>query len=208
MRACAVTLHDNRFAAAAAKGARRASPQHWPQQEISMADFIEQDLETPTEADLDSAYGSKFLSSQPTSATARSAARSLKVRKEAYCAARTTRARNGSCCISKGATSRWCSTRPSKDALVGALGKAPANWINASVGIYVDPNVMFGGVRTGGLRLRVLGPTVPPPQGTGAEAASAQKTTWTTKSRGEHHGPGRCAAAPALLMGSQYATRF
>ena len=60
-----------------------------------------------------------------------------------------------------------------KDALVSALGKAPANWINASVGIYVDPNVMFGGVRTGGLRLRVLGPMVtarkepeppPPPQ--------------------------------------------
>ena len=50
----------------------------------------------------------------------------------------------------------------------------PANWINASVGIYVDPNVMYAGVRTGGLRLRVLGPVVtaarkepeppPPPQ--------------------------------------------
>ena len=32
-----------------------------------------------------------------------------------------------------------------QETLVAALGKAPAGWLGASVGIFVDPNVMFGG---------------------------------------------------------------
>ena len=46
-----------------------------------MADFIEQDLETPTEADLDSAYGSKFLSAADVG-DRKIRSKILKVRKE------------------------------------------------------------------------------------------------------------------------------
>jgi hypothetical protein len=45
-----------------------------------------------------------------------------------------------------------------KDRLVAALGKVPAKWENANVGIYVDADVVFGGKKTGGIRLRVLEP--------------------------------------------------
>jgi hypothetical protein len=45
-----------------------------------------------------------------------------------------------------------------KNILVDALGKSPAGWIGATVGIFVDPNVTFAGKRTGGVRLRVLQP--------------------------------------------------
>src|SRR5262249_49107869 len=44
-----------------ARGAHRRND--WPEEEIPMADdYSEHDLDTPTEADLDLAYGSKFLS--------------------------------------------------------------------------------------------------------------------------------------------------
>jgi hypothetical protein len=46
--------------------------------------------------------------------------------------------------------------------LVDRLGKAPAGWLNASVGILVDPNVGFGGKKTGGVRLQMLGPAITP----------------------------------------------
>jgi hypothetical protein len=45
-----------------------------------------------------------------------------------------------------------------RETLNGALGKAPAGWLGAGIGIVVDPNVMYGGVRKGGVRLRVLLP--------------------------------------------------
>ena len=68
-----------------------------------------------------------------------------------------------------------------KDALVTALGKTPANWIGASVGIYVDPNVIYAGKRTKGLRLRVLGPMVtakPAPKPAPVEPPAAAANEW------------------------------
>ena len=45
-----------------------------------------------------------------------------------------------------------------KNILIDALGKAAADWLGATVGVFVDPNVTFGGKRTGGVRLKVLLP--------------------------------------------------
>jgi len=123
-----------------------------------MADFIEQDLETPTEADLDSAYGSKFLSG-PDVGDRKIRTKVLKVRKEDI-RGKDDRIRKRLVLYLEGIDKPLVLNATNKDALVSALGKAPANWINASIGIYVDPNVTFGGVRTGGLRLCVLGPMV------------------------------------------------
>ena len=137
-----------------------------------MADFIEQDLDTPTEADLDSAYGSKFRSG-PDVGDRKIRSKVLKVRKDDMRGKDGT-SRKRLVLVLEGLDKPMVLNKTNKDVLVSALGKVPANWINASVGIYVDPNVMYAGVRTGGLRLRVLGPVVtaarrepeppPPPQ--------------------------------------------
>ena len=37
-----------------------------------------------------------------------------------------------------------------KNELVEKLGRKPANWIGALVGLYVDPNVNYAGKRVGG----------------------------------------------------------
>ena len=44
-----------------------------------------------------------------------------------------------------------------KNALVDKLGRVPANWVGADVGLYTE-NTQFAGKPTKGLRLRVLGP--------------------------------------------------
>ena len=123
-----------------------------------MADFIEQDLDTPTEADLDSVYGTKFLSTGDVG-DRKIRSKAQKVRKE------DLRGKDGRSNIRfvvyfEGLDKPLVLNKTNKEVLVSALGKVPANWIGASIGIYVDPNVTYGGVRTGGLRLRVLGPAV------------------------------------------------
>ena len=72
-----------------------------------------------------------------------------------------------------------------KNILVDAFGKAPAGWINATVGILVDPNVGFAGKKTGGVRLRVLlppaaavKPATKPAQGATKAAAKATAAEW------------------------------
>ena len=50
-----------------------------------------------------------------------------------------------------------------KNELVTGLGRNPACWVGASIGILVDNNVMFAGKRTKGLRLRVLTPAAAKP---------------------------------------------
>jgi hypothetical protein len=123
-----------------------------------MADFIEHDLDTPTEADLDSAYGTKFLSAADVG-DRKIRTKVLKVRKEDL-RGKDDRSKKRFVLHLEGLDKPMVLNETNKTTLVGALGKVPANWIGASIGVYVDPNVMYGGVRTGGLRLKVLGPTV------------------------------------------------
>lgn len=66
-----------------------------------------------------------------------------------------------------------------KNALVDKLGKNPASWRGAEVGLFVDPDVSFGGKRTGGLRLRVLLPaTAPKPAAAPAAKPAAAAGEW------------------------------
>jgi hypothetical protein len=64
-----------------------------------------------------------------------------------------------------------------KHALEDALGKDPAKWEGASVGIWVDPSVSFGGVRKGGVRLRVF-PPVPAKPVAAEPIAEAPGANW------------------------------
>jgi hypothetical protein len=69
-----------------------------------------------------------------------------------------------------------------KNALVDVLGKRPADWIGAEVGIYTE-STTYSGKPTRGLRLRVLNKpaTTPPPKASAQPApklAAAEETRW------------------------------
>lgn len=135
-----------------------------------MADeFLEHDLDTPTEADLDAAYGSKFLSAVDLGdrkiRTTISKVRNGKVKDR-----ETGETKPKLLVFFESIDKALVLNATNKNVLVDALGKAPVGWIGASVGILNDPNVTFAGKRTGGLRLKFLAPPAKP-----AAAASTSK---------------------------------
>jgi hypothetical protein len=124
-------------------------------------EFQDSDLDTPTEDDLKHAYGGQYLS-QEDIGDRKVKAKILKVRKaemKSDNGAKRTKFVIWFSNLDKGMV---CNAT-NKDALVDALGRTPASWIGADVGIWVDPTVSFGGKRVGGLRLRVLNQHVPGP---------------------------------------------
>jgi hypothetical protein len=125
-------------------------------------DFTEQDLDTPTEADLDSVYGTKYL---PTGdvGTRKIKTKILKVRKEEL-RGKDDKMRVRFVLYFESLDKALVLNGVNKDELVEKCGKTPANWIGVAVGIYVDPDVMFGPNRVGGVRLRVLGAAQPEPK--------------------------------------------
>jgi hypothetical protein len=65
-----------------------------------------------------------------------------------------------------------------KNALVEKLGKVPASWVGADIGLYTE-NTQFSGKPVKGLRLRVLGPAKTTAQ---AEPAKPAKPATPAKS--------------------------
>jgi hypothetical protein len=152
-----------------------------------MADeFLEYDPETPTEQDLDQAYGSKYLSS-PDVGEHKFRATIVKVRKEEMRTDNGKKRMKFVLYLDKFDKPMVLNTT-NKDELVTKLGRNPANWIGAVIGLLVDNNVMYAGKRVKGLRLRVLLPPAtgskPAPAPKPAPAAAA--TEWT----GETGDPG------------------
>jgi hypothetical protein len=146
-----------------------------------MADnFVEHDIDTPTESDLDQAYGPKFLSAADVGARKIRTA-IVKVRKV------DLRGSDGTNRVKfvlqfEHTDKTMVLNTTNKNELLEKLGRKPANWIGALVGLYVDPNVIYAGKRVAGLRLRVLGrattvkpaesagpPEPPPHDGSGIE---------------------------------------
>ena len=124
-----------------------------------MSDDFSDDLETPTEADLDSCYGSKYLGAVDIG-DKKIRTRIGKVRKE------TMQQQGGKPERAKFVIYLTTIDKPmvlnatNKNALVDKLGRVPANWVGADIGLYTEPT-QFGGKPTRGLRLRVLGPAKP-----------------------------------------------
>src|SRR6516165_382837 len=124
-----------------------------------MSDDFDDDLETPTEADLDSCYGSKYLGAVEIG-DKKIRTRIGKVRKE------TMQQQGGKPERAKFVIYFTTIDKPmvlnatNKNALVDKLGRVPANWVGADIGLYTEPT-QFGGKPTRGLRLRVLGPAKP-----------------------------------------------
>jgi hypothetical protein len=127
-----------------------------------MADFLVNDLDTPTESDLDQAYGSKFLSAADVG-TRKIRTRIAKVRKAELRVIDGTK-RVKFVLHFEDIDKPMVLNATNKNELVKRLGRNPAKWIGALVGIFVDPEVEFGGKTVGGLRLRVLGSATAKPE--------------------------------------------
>jgi hypothetical protein len=123
-----------------------------------MADeFSEPDLGVPTEDDVDQCFGSNHLGVVDIG-NKKIRTKIVKVRKEDVNDQKTGRPKKKLIAYFESLEKTLILNNTNKDILVDALGKAPAGWEGATVGLLVDPNVMFQGRRTGGLRLRVLLP--------------------------------------------------
>lgn len=137
------------------------------------------DLNTPTEADLDACYGSKYLSATEVG-DRKIKTRIAKVRKEALQQQGGT-TRNKFVLAFASLDKEMVLNGTNKTNLVDALGRTPADWIGAEVGIYTDPTT-FGGKPTKGLRLRVLNKPATRPKAASKpvfKPAATEKTPWS-----------------------------
>ena len=145
-----------------------------------MADeFLEHDLDTPTEQDLDQAYGSKFLSSTDVG-NRKIRTKIARVRKEELRDGDAGKKKIKFVIYFKSLDKGLILNATNKNALADAFGKVPAKWIGAEVGVFVDPNVTFAGKRVPGLRLRVLLPATAskPATAPAAKPAAAASDEW------------------------------
>ena len=121
-----------------------------------MSDDFNDDLETPSEADLDNCYGSKYLGAVDIG-DKKIRTRIGKVRKEAMPQRDGKKERDKFVLYLTTIDKPMVLNTTNKNALVDKLGRVPANWVGADIGLYTE-NTQYGGKPTKGLRLRVLGP--------------------------------------------------
>jgi len=117
--------------------------------------FVEDDLSTPTEADLDDCYGSKYLSAADLG-DKKIPTRIAKIRKVKM-RPQSGAERSKFVIYFTTLDKPMVLNATNKNALVDKLGKVPADWVSTDVGLYTE-NTSFAGKPTKGLRLRVLGP--------------------------------------------------
>jgi hypothetical protein len=139
-------------------------------------DFVEDDLGTPTESDLNDCYGSKYLSAADLG-DKKIRTRIAKIRKE------TMRQQSGAerhkfVLYFTTLDKPMVLNSTNKIALVERLGSVPADWIGAEIGLYTE-NTQFAGKPVKGFRLRMLGPAK-----TEAKAAPAKPTKPTKSAEG------------------------
>ena len=109
------------------------------------------DYDTPSEADLDLCYGSKFLSATELG-DKKIRTRILKVKKEPL-RGQDGREKNKFILSFSNVDKSLVANATNIKTLVDALGKAPSGWLNADVGIFTEPTMMAG-EPTRGVRLR------------------------------------------------------
>lgn len=124
-----------------------------------MSEEFDDDLETPTEDDLAQCYGSKYAGADDIG-NKKIRTRISKIRKEMMQQQGGKPARAKFVVYFTTLEKPMVLNATNKNALVDKLGKNPADWIGAEVGLYTEPT-QYGGKPTRGLRLRVLGPSKP-----------------------------------------------
>ena len=117
-----------------------------------MSEF-DNDLLTPTEADLDACYGSKFLSATELG-NRKLRTKIGRVRMEEL-KQQDGKTRKKFILGFTNLDKEVVLNATNKTALVDALGRIPADWIGAEIGLLTEP-CMMAGKPTRGLRVRVL----------------------------------------------------
>ena len=107
------------------------------------------DYDTPSEADLDLCYGSKFLSATELG-DKKIRTRILKVKKEPL-RGQDGREKNKFILSFSNVDKSLVANATNIKTLVDALGKAPSGWLNADVGIFTEPTMMAGKPTRGGV---------------------------------------------------------
>ena len=123
-------------------------------------EFTEHDPATPTEHDLDETFGSQFLNVADVG-DKKIRTKILRVRKEEVEDRKSGKLKPKIVVFFENLDKGLILNATNKDILIEAYGKKPAGWLRADIGIYVDPNVMFGGVKKGGVRLKSILPPAP-----------------------------------------------
>ena len=122
-----------------------------------MSDDFDDDLDTPSEADLEQCYGSKYLSAADLG-DKKIRTRIAKIRKEKMRQTQQSGAERSKFVIYFTTLDKpLVLNATNKNVLVEKLGKVPADWVGADVGLYTE-NTQYGGKPTKGLRLTVFGP--------------------------------------------------
>jgi hypothetical protein len=129
------------------------NPEPAPGDPVMISENFTDDLNTPTEADLDSCYGSKYLSATDLG-DRKIRTKIARVRKEGL-PQQGGQVRKKFVLSFASLDKEMVLNTTNKNVLVEILGRRPADWIGAEVGIYAEPTT-FAGKPTKGLRLRVL----------------------------------------------------
>jgi hypothetical protein len=148
-----------------------------------MSEF-DNDLLTPTAADLDACYGSKFLSATDLG-DRKLRSRVARVRMEEL-KQQDGKTRKKFILGFTNLDKEVVLNVTNKTTLVDALGKNPADWIGAEIGLLTEP-CMMAGKSTKGLRVRVLNkpigasapkPLLPPLKPAPAATVTAEPPAW------------------------------
>lgn len=168
-----------------------------------MADeFPETDLNTPSADDIDGAYGSQYLGVVDVG-DKKIRTKISKVRMEDVKDKDTGKIKKKPVVFFEKIDKGLTLNATNKETLVAAFGKAPAGWLGGTVGILVDPNVMFGGKKTGGVRLRPLLPPAPaksaakPAKAKPAKAPAKAANEWPEETGDPGADPGQADFEPA-----------
>ena len=144
-------------------------------------EFVEHDLGTPSEAELDAAYSSQYLGvvdvgpKKIKTTLAKVTMQEIKDRNSG-------KPRKRAVVYFENIDKPLILNTVNRNILIDGLGKNPAGWRGAGIGVFVDPNVSFGGKQTGGVRLRVLlppaaaKPAAPAPKPAPVKSAPAAAT--------------------------------
>lgn len=117
--------------------------------------FDDDDLDTPSEADLEQCYGSKYLGATDIGGK-KIRTRILKVRKQKMPQTGDNKLERDKFVIYLASLNKpMVLNTTNKEALVDKLGKVPRNWIGAVIGLYTEPT-KYGGKPVRGLRLTVF----------------------------------------------------
>jgi len=152
---------------------------------MDTSDFTDDDIGTPTEADLNECYGSKYLGAVDLG-DKKIRTRIAKTCKE------TMRQQDGK---ERPKIVAYFTTldKPlvlnatNKDRLVDVLGRVPANWKGAEVGLYTEAT-QYAGRPTKGVRLKVLAAPEAAVKRTPKPAVAEEPTPWDAEDPGQLRG--------------------